>query len=368
MSDTTDVAFKSLCKSLVDSVESNYSVYAPGMLAAWAHGEVCARTTRPETLARHHLNCPEKSDFGLTESKRREVLLDDYLIRKAINRSCDTSQNLGTNDTRLKHLSVEINELLDFQIDEISTLILAKFTQYLISLKMATSTISRYYTAVRQFLDYFQDELSEFSQLTQINWSEIVKNWQQSERLDAESGPEMAAINHFLTFVDSDIKIKGSLHDLDSAVMEYTDFPSQNEICKAFDCIESNPELDEAARLKAKVMIGLLAQYALRPSEVRNIRVCDVYTGDPAHIVITSEAIGKVKTRNANRVLLLKDDQFSTKQNLLRLCDFKTGLPNKAFLFGDDVDGSTLDGSHLIFNILHDALQHIAGFNVRRSR
>ena len=359
-----NAAFKSFCKSLVESVAAHFSAYAPGMLAAWTRGEICSRTTRPETLARHHFKCPEKSEFGYIESNRREVLLDDSLIRKAINRACDTSQNLGTNETRLKHLSAEIDQLLDFQMDEISTLVLAKFTQYLISLQMAASTISRYYTVVRQFLDYFLDEISELSQLAQINWNEIVKNWQQAERLDADSGPETAAVNHFLTFVDSDTKIKGSLHDLNSAVMEYADFPSQEEINKAYDCINNDAALDEATRLKIKVMIGLLAQYALRPSEVRNIRLCDVYAADPVHFVITSEAIGKVKTKNANRVLLLKDDQFSTKQNLLQLCDFKTGLPNKAFLFGDEVDGSTLDGSQLLFNVVRHVLFQVAGHDV----
>jgi len=362
--DFNKAQFKSLYQSLVDSVSAHYSVYGSGMLAAWARGEVCSRTARPETLARHHFNSPEKSNFGFTESNRREVLLDDSIIRKAINRASDTNQNLGTNETRLKHLSAEIDQLLDFQIDEISTLVLTKFTQYLISLQMAPSSISRYYNVIRQFLDYFLEEVSELSQLAQINWSEIVQNWQQAERLDADSGPETAAVNHFLTFVDSNIKIKGSLHDLNSAVMEYADFPSLNEISKAFNCIDNDPALDEATRLKVKVMIGLLAQYALRPSEVRNIRLCDVHTADPVHFVITCEAIGKVKTKNANRVLLLKDDQFSTKQNLLQLCDFKTGLPNKAFLFGDDVDGSTLDGSQLLFNVVRHALSQVAGHDV----
>ena len=355
------ISAKAFHQSLIQSVAAHYSVYAPGMLAAWVRGEVCSRTARYETVARHYYNSQEKSDFGFVESKRREVLLDDYLIRKAINRSCDTNQNLGTNETRLKHLSDEINELLDFQVEEMSVLVLAKFTQYLIGLQVAVSTISRYYSAVRRFLDYFLDEVYEFSQLAQINWGEIVKNWQQSERLDTDSGPEKAAVNHFLAFVESDVKIKGALNDLNSPVMEYADLPSQNEICKAFESIQINPELDDATRLKAKVMIGLLAQYALRPSEVRNIRVCDVYIGDPAHFVITSEAIGKVKTRNANRVLLLKDDQFSTTEKLLQLCEFKTGFPKEAFLFGDNVDGSTLDGSQIIFNIVRNALSEVAG-------
>ena len=70
------------------------------------------------------------------------------------------------------------------------------------------------------------------------------------------------------------------------------------------------------------------------------------------------------KNNYANRVLLLKDNQFSTKQNLLQLCDFKTGLPVKAFLFGDDVDGATLDGSQLLFNIARHALSQVAGYDV----
>lgn len=80
------------CESLVDSVATHYSAYAPGMLAAWARGELCSRTTRPETLARHHYNCLEKPNFNLAGSQRTQMILDDDLIRKAINRACDSNQ------------------------------------------------------------------------------------------------------------------------------------------------------------------------------------------------------------------------------------------------------------------------------------
>ena len=362
--DFSDATFKAFRESLVASVAMHYSVFASGMLAAWARGEVASRTTRHETLARHHFNCPEKTNFELIGSKRAQVLLDDDLIRKAINRACDVNQNLGTNQTRLKNLSSEIDRLLDFQIDEISIFILAKFTQYLISLQIATSSISRYYLVVRQFLDFFLDEITVFSQIDQIDWSDIVKNWVNTEQLDTDSGPETAAVNHFLTFVKSDIKIKCNFYSPNSAVLEYADFPSCNEISKSASYIKNNPNLDEATKLKAIVMIGLLSQYAIRPSEIRNIRVCDIFLDDPMHFVITSEAIGKVKTRNANRVLLLKEDEFLTKEHLAHLCFLKEGFPSEAFIFGDNIDGSTLDNSQILFNVVHDALSIATGHSV----
>ena len=282
--------FKSLCERLLNSVATHYSIYAPSMLAAWARGEICSRSTRPETLARHHFNCIEKPNFNLVESKRTQVILDDDLIRKAINRACDNSQNLGTNETRLKNLLDEISTLLDCQIDDLPTLILARFTQYLINVQVATTTINRYYSVIRQFLEYFLDEISDFGQLAQVDWSDIVKNWVNAERIDSDSGPETAAVNHFLIFVSSDIKIKGNVNDLNSAVMEYADFPSQNEISRSVSYIKSNPEIDEATKLKAIFMAGHLAQYAIRPSEVRSIRLCDVYLGDPEHIVCVFHA------------------------------------------------------------------------------
>lgn len=146
--------------------------------------------------------------------------------------------------------------------------------------------------------------------------------------------------------------------------MEYADFPYHDEISKTFNHIENNLGLDEATKLKEKVIIGLLSKYALRPSEIRSIRLCDVYSGNPAHVVITSEAVGQVKTANANRVLLLKEDEFSTKVNFLQLCHLRAGLASEAFLFGDHVDGSTLDGSQLLFNIIHSALSEVAGFKI----
>ena len=146
--------------------------------------------------------------------------------------------------------------------------------------------------------------------------------------------------------------------------MEYADFPYHDEISKTFNHIENNLGLDEATKLKEKVIIGLLSKYALRPSEIRSIRLCDVYSGNPAHVVITSEAVGQVKTANANRILLLKEDEFSTKENLLQLCHLRAGLASEACLFGDNVVGSTLDGSQLLFNIIHEALSKVTGCNV----
>ena len=75
------------------------------------------------------------------------------------------------------------------------------------------------------------------------------------------------------------IKIKGDFYNINSAVMEYADFPYLDEISKTFNHIENNLGLDEATKLKEKVIIGLLSQYALRPSELDPIS----WTGKYCH-------------------------------------------------------------------------------------
>lgn len=79
-----DKTLRTFYESLLNSVVSHYSVYAPGMLAAWVRGDISSRTIRPETLARHHFKCVEKPNFDLVESRRAQVILDDDLIRKTI--------------------------------------------------------------------------------------------------------------------------------------------------------------------------------------------------------------------------------------------------------------------------------------------
>ncbi|KPM68858.1 hypothetical protein MZ09_14585, partial [Staphylococcus aureus] len=69
-----------------------------------------------------------------------------------------------------------------------------------------------------------------------------------------------------------------------------------------------------------------MSQKALRPSEVRALRLIDVYFGLISHIVITSEAIGTAKSNNANRVLVIEDDEFSTLNMLKKLHGIKSHL------------------------------------------
>ena len=348
-------------KILIEAIQAQYIMQAPASLGLWANGKFSTRSKRPETLSREHFDQPEIPIYT-DKSIKKKFYFDDKAIQIAINRANESDEYSGENEIRLKQLAVEIDEILLGEIDEISVLVLAKYTKYLTAKKLATSTILRYYSSTKAFVDIFSCEIDHISQLATVDWSIVIEEWMQVEKINTEENPpEIAAVNHFLDWVETITKISRSSRKLSCPVLIPIDCPSINEIRKCYKHISDDNSNSEAVRLEALVLLSLIAQHALRPVEISALRLIDIYIGESMHIVITSEALGRVKTINANRVLPIKDDEFNTKALLKKLHEIKSKNNRpESFLFAD-VDGSNLTSTHELFKIIRDILIKVTG-------
>lgn len=351
-------------QSLIDTLQAQYISYAPAMLASWANGEFSSRCSRPETLARHHFKQREIPIYQ-EKSTKKSTYFDDRLIQNALNHACQNQEYAGTNDTRNTLLAREIDVFLSGEIDDISVLILANFAKYLISQDLAPSTILRYYVAIKPFVGVFVSEIDSIEQLATIDWSEVIAIWTKSEEINpSENSPELSSVNHFLDFVESKTKIRRDQKKLSCPVLAAADYPAFSEIIKAHELIENDLSLSEADKTVALGILGLISQHALRPIEVSAIRLCDIHFGKVTYVVITSEALGKVKTNNANRVLQIKEDHFDTTNLLKRIYEAKSKYRSEeTYLFGDQ-DGENLAKTHDLLNVIRNALYSVTGYPV----
>lgn len=351
---------------LIEIVQAHFIFHTPAMLGLWAAGKFSARCSRPQTLARHHFNWSEIP--AVQEGASNKIIhFDDRLILIGIGQATDTSKNAGARTTRVKRLADCMDQFLVNEIDDIAVLILAKYVKYLCDpdLDLGPTTISRYYTAIKPFVDIFVCEIDNFEQLATVDWTQVVDEWKESEEISpSENSPEITAVNHFLDFVESNTKIKRNQRKLSCPVLVPADYPSVAEIARAYKLIQQDQSLNEALRNESLVFLGLMSQAALRPSEVRAIRHVDVYFGLISYIVITSEAIGTVKSINANRVLVTEDDGFDTLSMLKKLHDIKSNSrAPESYLFADE-DGLNLQRADEILNVIRKALYEATGHRI----
>lgn len=349
---------------LIATVQAHYIFYAPSMLGLWAGGKFSARCIRPQTLARHHFNLPE-IPVVKEGAPKTVIYFDDRMILIALGQATDTNEYAGTKSNRVKRLADFMDQFLANEIDDLAVLIFAKYVRYLTNLGLAPTSISRYYTSIKPFVEVFACEIDNFEQLTTVDWIQTIKEWAEAEEINlSESSPEISAVNHFLDFVETNTKIKRDQKKFYCPVNQPADYPSLAEITRVHKLIQQDQSLSEALRLESLVFLGLISQKALRPSEVRALRLIDVYFGLISYIVITSEAIGTAKSNNANRVLVIEDDEFRTLDMLKKLHGIKSHLKApETYLFADE-DGSSLRRADQILNIIRNALHEVTGYSV----
>lgn len=347
--------------ALIEAVQAHYVLNAPAMIGLWANGKFSSRCSRPETLARHYFKLPEISVIG-EPALRKSIVFDDRLITTALSRACESNEYKGKNPTRVKQLAKDINQILKSEIDDVSVLILARFVLHLTKKDLAPSTIQRYYIAIKPFIHVFVSDIDSMAQLASFDWTVIIAYWAKSEKINSDDhSPEITAVNHFLDFAEAQTQVQRGQRRLSCPVMEPADYPSYDEITKAYAIIKKDSSLNEAFRLETLVFLGLISQRALRPSEVKAIRLIDVHFGLSSYIVITSEAIGSVKTSNANRILIIVDDDFDTLSLLKRLHNIKSKSRSpKSFLFADD-DGENTVRVNVILQTIRNAIEDVTG-------
>ena len=126
----------------LELVRAFYSLRLPGILRGWAFGEVHAKTSRPETVARHAHNFVEHPSIERGRARRSsKAITSDDFIRAALLKACDKDKYGGTEETRLKNLVKELSEFEHQATSDGLAEVLLKYVFYLSKKQKSPNTV-----------------------------------------------------------------------------------------------------------------------------------------------------------------------------------------------------------------------------------
>lgn len=339
------------------------TILMPGMVRAWSFGELPARTSRPVTVARHHYNIIERPSFntGNITINRLKVSGDEF-IRQEISHAADDTQYLGENDTRLRRLKNNIGDFLDGEPVPFHVEVLGQFVVHLCEHVGAPSTVLRYYGTVSQLLALIPEDVDNFELLAECDWKLLTARWLENEQKE-DGAPEVTALNHFLDFIGVDLNT-WMRRDHTRPSHRYCDYPADKEIARAIAQANDLSVLPDPRREQPGVALGILGQHAIRPGEIRKLRLADVCVDvQVPHIVVTDEATGSSKTINAPRALPL-DLRIPSLDVLVRTRAGQLNNNPTAFILGDVESGRSNEDFNEVLYVAGKCLRLVTGSNV----
>lgn len=352
--------------TLLDFAGDYVSLRAPGTLREWMLGRLHARTSRPETTARHEsgfIEHPRPAEAKHLSRARRPPsgnFLDD-----AIRRAEDSTANKGGNDTRLHSLQEELQPYCGRPLGSAKMEMSLKYVMYLIHVEgvESPSTIRRYLNAVMPLIDALTVGLDSLDELDGISWMEPVKEFRRktfSTNTSTHSS-EAAGLNHLFDCFDIDLRLLQPKDPL-AAARRYADHLSEDELRRAIPIAQSSVPDSGHRTEQTSLLMQLIADRPWRWNEVSRIRMCDASFGSTPHLIATHETIGTVKSRNTDRPLTISDPDIPPA--LARVVDHrKEQFPKRktTFLFGDADDPATLTETDNLGLIINEALYAATG-------
>lgn len=341
-----------------------YSLQLPGILRGWALGEVHARTSRPETLARHRYCLVEHPRIKEGASRKKfSTFSSDKFITELILLAANTTEYRGREKTRLKILR---NALLAFEniaSDAGALEIKLHYAIYLASTVDSPATVKRYYYPLRPFIENSCASIDGVDEFSEIEWETLVSDFRNECVAGSENGqsPAISAMNHFLRCFEIDL-ITLKRTDPAASARSYTEYPSPDEVRRALDEIPAISSLPPARTAQAVIAFKTISARYLRWCEISRLRTCDVAGLDNATLVITHEAIGMHKTKNADRTHCRVDSALSaelTTVSINRNQQFNSAP--KTFLFCDSNNNHSISQSYELSRLISDALWSATG-------
>lgn len=336
---------------------------APGILRAWWFGELPARTTRPECVARHKTNCIEHPRPSLRTRRPRARDAGAEFIHEAIRKAINDEENRGSNPRRMKALQEELAPYTGHQqLGSPYLELLLSYVVFLTDQVEAPSSIPRYITPVNDLIRYLADHLDSADSIQEAPWQEAVSDYVRklSGSTTSNHTAEIAALNHLLDCFGID---RLAVQPIDKAApaRRYADQPSTAELTRALGLVSSlTPPTQNP--LVPETLLSLAGNAPLRWGEVSRTRTIDFDLGPNPHTVITHAAIGKQKSPNAYRILTLSDPETieRTKQLIRLRSEQFTGL-REVFLASASNDPRHIDDTDGGADIVAKALWHASG-------
>ena len=351
---------------LIELARGFYSLRLPGVIRGWMCGDIHGRTARPETVARHRHNSVEHPSIESgTKLNKARASQSDKFITDLINTVSDTTQYRGREVTRLKKLHEDLIDFQEMALDSGPLEVKLCYAIFLAKTVESPSTVARYYYPMRQLIEDSCASIERIEDIAEIDWEEPVNQFRDYwvAASVSENPPELVALNHFLRCFGIDL-ITLRRCDPAASARRYTDYPSREEVSRAVKRLPTISSLAPPRTLQAALALEIMASRFLRWFEVSRLRVGDVPISEHTFLVISHEAVGTHKSRNADRIHCSIDRDLALR--LTSLASFRNqefGADQDTFIFCNPTDNYSVSQSDELRRNISDALWSTTGSN-----
>lgn len=333
-----------------------YSVSLPGPIREWLAGSQHCRTLYPIAFARHQLNLSEKMQETQSHFRQRSKLKGHSLIQDLLKQATNKQLERDSNKNRLTALASALEDQWQL-FQNVHDFALARYIHYLCTQcpdVKAASTVEKYYYIVKFLLAQVVESIEVEDDLLEVDWENSLKS-------DVTSGStdKKPAINYFFRLYGLP-EIGRNGVDPAVASRRYIDTPSEDEIKRAILSLQNvkfTPWQQQSATI-----LRLMSYVPLRAEDVIHLRNIDVVSvEEDTCIVITHAAGGTKKSRNADRVIFL-DQENARALNRIKLQ--KLGVApdtDREGLFKSPDSDQPFGGVDELLNQIDLALKDVSG-------
>lgn len=346
---------------LMECASAYFVIRIPGVLHGWMRGFRFARTSRPETIARHLMGAIEFPKFDIQRIRNRYRIRPSDDVAAAVSHAVQKEEKGHSHQSAIASLLEDLTSLLpDFERDSEDYVA----TSYLIHLCKSQKnilTIRRYLSGARLFLKSAAIAINDFG-MSQINWQSLVDDCLQTSDGSQNDSPDRTAINHALEWLGVNVR-SFCRSGPPPASFIYAEMPSAQERCIAIDLLKSRQIAVGDDWHLAATALRLLFDSAHRWDGVAHLRLCDLALDvDPPHLVIAPEAGGNLKTGNAARVLLIRDTVLVSELRDI-CCQRSARFPDDPLVpvFGDHDHPRTIVTTDRVHALIGEALARATG-------
>ena len=335
----------------------------PALLHAWIRGDLFARTSRPQAVAREILGCCEHPSFEQRFSRRERLRFNDFA---ALHRKANEALASGAaNETVLAQFDRDLAGIEPNYVPDSLEWLVVGYARYLCQNQATLASVSRYLSACRPFLQRVVAAVAN-NGWDHIDWHALALQCLGGEE-GTDKAPDRAAINHCLAWLGVDEHIYRRSGPPPSAFV-YADRMSEREGQVAIRLLRSKQKTPGDLGHRASLALALLLAVELRWDELACLRMEDIcLCPRHSHLVVTRESGAALKSPNAPRVVMLEDHKLVTElQGLHAQRAARFPLDSLVPFFGDETECRSHDSLEQVHDLIAEALWCATGSSLLR--
>ncbi|QEL66529.1 hypothetical protein OTERR_30530 [Oryzomicrobium terrae] len=335
-------------QALVAAALAYLTIHLPTLLSRWCCGEAIARTTRPQSVARHFINRCEPLQPSELKSKKRRTSTSLAVLLSSASRQIER----GASDASMRSwLAGQTHALCNDLEPNSYEWVEAGYANHLCGRRIEISSIRKYLNDATPFLRPLTNHLFEQG-INGIDW--------QKAFADVKDEAPLTAIRHFQRWLGITPE---SPRARPLGAQQYAETLSQEEGKAAFQYLVREAKATGDLYDRAATVLLLLLNCPMRWQEVMGLRVLDVCAEEKhPHVVVTAEAGTDLKSENANRVIPFSDPVLQKRlQALHTLQRQRHPSQQRVPLFGNPLDVQRNSADDRLHDLLSMALRLATG-------